>query len=138
MSESGNVQNPSSDPPPGFERPPLLPTIISSIQYMRASAEEEGKNLRGSDLGSVVLLPVSCLLLVVASWAFSSAEIRAVLFVLPLMAFFYYIGIRLGIVRSFSTRQAYVTWHILVATFLLGCTFTLFLAFVKEAILKNI
>lgn len=123
---------------PEYKRLPFGPNVASSLGYLRTSAEIEGARLRGSDFLSVVLLPASCALLVAVSWYFTSVEVRTALFLLPLMAFGYYIGVRVGIVRGLTTRQAFLVWHILMATFLLGCTFTLFMAFLKDAILNNI
>jgi hypothetical protein len=118
-------------------RPPFFANIAGSINYMRQAANKEGAHLRNSDLPSVVLLPFSCLLLVAVSWFFTGPEVRAALFLLPLLAFCYYIGMRIGIVKGLTTRQAYLVWHILMATFLLGCTFTLFVAFLKDAVMNN-
>ncbi len=140
MSESDaqDIQQTQGLPPSGADtpRPGFFEVVSSSIGYLRNSAQIEGSKLRGSDTPSVILLPASCLVLVLIAWSGASPSVLSGLFVLPLAAFFYYIGSRLGIVKSLTTRQAYLMWHILMATFLLGVTFAVFLVCLKDALLR--
>jgi hypothetical protein len=109
------------------QRLPLMKQMAESIGYMRECANTEFK--RAGDSRNALLLPVSCALLVVAICMSCPPQLRMLSFMVPLFCFSYYIANRIGIVRTFSPRQAYLTWHILIATFLIGGTFTLFLVY---------
>ena len=109
------------------QRLPLFQQLSTSVGYMRESANTEFK--RAGDVQNALLLPISCLLLVVAICMSCPAPLRMVSFMVPLFCFSYYIANRIGIVRTFNARQAYLTWHVLIATFLLGGTFALFLVY---------
>jgi hypothetical protein len=109
------------------QRLPLMKQLAVSVGYMRECANSEFK--RAGDARNAMFLPVSCALLVVAICMSCPPQLRALSFMVPLFCFAYYIANRIGIVRTFSPRQAYLTWHILIATFLIGGTFTLFLVY---------
>jgi len=64
----------------------------------------------------------------------NTPELKVISFTLPLITFGYYIATRIGIVNTFTPRQAYLNWHILIATFLLGGTASLFLVYVGTCI----
>lgn len=109
------------------DRQPAMQAFASAIEYLRSAAYIEFK--RESDAKNALLLPLSCILLITAILLPAPPALKALSFCAPLGAFFYYIATRIGIVKTFSQRQAYLTWHILIATFLLGGTLTLMLLF---------
>jgi len=106
---------------------PIMQQLGTAIQYMRASANTESK--RQGDLQNAMLLPVSCLLLVFAICMSCTPQLRMVAFMVPLFCFMYYIARRIGVVRTLTPRQAYLTWHVLIATLLLGGTLALFMVY---------
>jgi hypothetical protein len=115
------------------QRQPLLSQLISSIAFMSSSAHTESR--RSDDWTNAILLPVSCALLVAAICLANTPQLKAISFAVPLVTFSYYIATRIGIVRTFTARQAYLTWHILIATFLLGGTTCLFLVYVGTSLM---
>jgi hypothetical protein len=121
-----DVTEPSSGGTRADRQPPLQ-AMGSALQYLRSSAHIEFK--RESDAQVAMLLPISCVMLIAAILLPAPPAIKALAFCAPLAAFFYYIATRIGIVKTFSQRQAYLTWHILIATFLLGGTITMMLLF---------
>lgn len=128
MSDS-EPANASPEPMQGgaAQRMPIMQQLGTAVAYMRESANSEFK--RAGDTRNAILLPISCFLLVVAILLSCPPQLRALSFLVPLVCFGYYIANRIGIVRTFSPRQAYLTWHVLIATFLMGGTFTLFLVY---------
>lgn len=109
------------------QRLPPLQQLSAAVAYMREAANSEFK--RAGDTRNAMLLPVSCVLLVTSICLSCPPALRALAFVVPLFCFMYYIANRIGIVRTFNPRQAYLTWHVLIATFLMGGTFALFLVY---------
>lgn len=117
--------------PPEGASPPRVSWMSSAgaaFAHMRASSVTEYK--RGEDKPSAWALPLSCVLLFAAIVLPAIPAVKAAAFVLPIAAFTFYIMARLGIVSTFNSRQAYLTWHILIATFLLGGSFSLFMLYV--------
>jgi RsiW-degrading membrane proteinase PrsW (M82 family) len=115
------------------QRLPPLQQLATAVNYMREAANNEFK--RAGDTRNAMLLPISCLLLVASICVSCPPQLRAVTFVVPLFCFTYYIANRIGIVRTFNPRQAYLTWHVLIATFLMGGTFALFLVYVGACLM---
>lgn len=117
------------------QRQPLATQISESIAYMVESSNTEMK--RGSDKTTAAVLPVACVLLIIAVLTLpqGSFELKAAAFCMPMVAFGYYIGSRIGIVRTMNTRQSYLTFHMLIATFLLGGTITLFILIVATMVM---
>jgi hypothetical protein len=74
---------------------------------------------------SEALLPISYVLLIVAVCMSAHPMVKALTFTLPLAAFCYYIYRRVGVIATFDNRQAFLTWRLLIATFLFGGTFAL-------------
>jgi hypothetical protein len=109
------------------DRQPPMQAMGSALEFLRSSAYIEFK--RESDAQVAMLLPLSCILLIAAMLLPAPPPIKALSFGAPLAAFVYYIATRIGIVKTFTQRQAYLTWHILIATFLLGGTLTMMLLF---------
>jgi hypothetical protein len=115
------------------QRLPPLQQFTTAVSYMRDSANNEFK--RAGDARNAMLLPISCLLLVTSICISCPPQLRVAAFIVPLFCFAYYIAMRIGIVRTFNTRQAYLTWHVLIATFLMGGTFALFLVYVGACLM---
>jgi RsiW-degrading membrane proteinase PrsW (M82 family) len=115
------------------QRQPPIQQLLGAIAFMSTSANNESK--RSGDTANAILLPISCALLVAAICLANTPQLKALGFALPLITFSYYISIRIGIVKTFTSRQAYLTWHILIATFLLGGTTSLFLVYVGTTIM---
>lgn len=116
---------PSASGDPAAKRQPIMQQVGESFAYMRSSAQSEFK--RGSDKANAIVLPVACVLLIAAISINASPQLKAMSFLAPMAAFIYYLSVRIGIVRTMNSRQAYLTFHMLIATFLLGGTVALFL-----------
>lgn len=128
MTESEMTNTPEPPNPSGeAQRRPVLTQVGEAIAYMRDSANTESK--RAGDTSNAILLPISCVLLVAAILLQCSPHLKMIAFAVPLFTFSYYIANRIGIVKTFTQRQAYLTWHILIATLLLGGTATLFFVY---------
>lgn len=115
------------------DRQPVFAQLAGAIAFMSSSANNESR--RSGDLSNAILLPISCALLMAAICLANTPQLKALSFTVPLFTFSYYIATRIGIVRTFSSRQAYLTWHILIATFLLGGTASLFLVYVGTTLM---
>jgi hypothetical protein len=107
------------------QRQPIMQQVCESFDYMRLCTKTEFK--RGSDKLNAAVLPFACVLLILAICTVSTPQLKALSFLAPMAAFIYYLSARIGIVRTMNTRQAYLTFHMLLATFLLGGTVALFL-----------
>lgn len=114
------------------QRRPLIIQVMSAIAYMSRSAQTESQRTR--DTANAILLPISCVLLMLAICLTNTPELKVLTFALPLITFAYYIATRIGIANTFTPRQAYLNWHILIATFLLGGTTSLFLVYLGTCI----
>jgi hypothetical protein len=128
----------NSSPVPGGEsasqRQPTLQQAAEAFQYMRESTRIEVK--RGTDKANAAVLPVACILLIVAISITATPALKALSFLAPMAAFSYYVAARVGIVRTMNSRQAYLTFHMLIATLLLGGTMALFFLFVLTLMFK--
>src|SRR5438309_1200482 len=110
-----DLQQPPMADNPKPQRQDTFASAAAAVRHMRQSAVKEFR--RDGDFSSELLLPISSLLLIIAIWIPGQPEIKATAFLLPLGAFLYYLCLRVGIANTFSGRQAYLTWHILIATF---------------------
>jgi hypothetical protein len=111
------------------KREPIVSALCSSISYLRESAAVEGTK-RQIDLVASAMLPVSSLLLVMAICLIATPQIKMLSFLIPVLALGYFVATRIAIVKTMNQRQAYLTWHILLATFMLGAAFSLFMCYV--------
>ncbi len=118
------------------QRQPLINQVTSAVVYMSRSAQTESQRTR--DTANAILLPISCVLLMLAICLTNTPELKVITFALPLITFSYYIATRIGITNTFTPRQAYLSWHILIATFLLGGTMSLFLVYLGTCIVLMI
>ena len=117
---------PATESPAGGSAPQRQASGVSAaaaLKHMRQSAKDAIR--RTEDFTSELMLPISCILLIIAIWIPGIPQVKAVIFLAPLFAFLYYLRLRIGIACTFNKRQAYLTWHILIATFLLGGTASL-------------
>jgi hypothetical protein len=93
------------------------------------------------DFLSELMLPISCVLLIAAIVFSGEPMVKSIAFVLPLLAFAYYLYRRIGVLATFETRQAFLTWRLLIATFLFGGTFALFtvyvLAYISQVLMRH-
>jgi hypothetical protein len=102
-------------------RRPLYVQVMEALLFMQQAAKEESK--RNVDKATAVLLPLSCFVLIGLAYFMKAApQIRHVVFLAPLAMFGYFLAVRIGIVKSMTPRQAYLTCHMLIACFLLGVT----------------
>lgn len=99
--------------------------LAATASHIGSSIRSEGKRLRNSDYFSIAALPIFAILLAVfaGNWMLTAARPFAVLAFF--VALLYFIGARIGIVRSLTPRQAHLIFNIILATFMLGCTFAL-------------
>jgi hypothetical protein len=130
---SDQMSEPTSDQPAqekaGPRRHPTLKMASLAVQNMVSAGSSESNRAGMKDLASEILLPVSCVLLIVAI-CISQPIIKGCTFLLPIAALSYYLYRRIGVVSTFNSRQAYLMRCLLLATFALGGTFALFFVFV--------
>ena len=111
-----NMETPQQVPRLGF-----LDNVKASYTKIRASVNEEGKNIRKSDPWTIWLVPGLAVALVFVS--FTGGIVRLLV---ALMAYFsacLYIAARIGIVRSMNSRQVNLVWHIIMCSFIAGILF---------------
>lgn len=117
-------------------RQPTLRMATLAVQNMISSASNETNRSSIRDLASEMLLPISSVLLIAAICVNAQPLIKAACFILPLAALAYYLYRRIGVISTFSSRQAYMTRCLLLATFMMGGTFALFFIYIMAYILE--
>jgi hypothetical protein len=111
---------------PAHRRQPTLKMATLAFQNMLASSQVEDRRSGRKDLISEIMLPLSSILLICAICFSGDPMLKALTFLAPLAATAYYLYRRFGVIATFDSRQAYITWRLLTATFLFGGTFALF------------
>lgn len=99
--------------------------LTSSWKHICEALGSEGKNTRTSDLVSILLLPVASITLAICSAAPGGLAVRPFMVVAFCLALMYYIGGRIGILKSLTMRQTHLVLQIISATFMLGAAFSL-------------
>ncbi|MGH9553347.1 MAG: hypothetical protein ACRD3W_28460 [Terriglobales bacterium] len=89
------------------------------------AVRSEGKRLRNTDYFSIVALPVFSLILAIFATNMMLTPYRPFGVLAFFLALMYFIGARIGVIRALSARQAHLIFNIMLATFMLGCTFAL-------------
>jgi len=99
--------------------------IFETFTHIRQSVASEGNRLRNADYISIICLPIFSLLLAVFATNIMLTSYRP-LFVLGFFgALLYFIGARIGVLKALSARHTHLVFNIILATFMLGCTFAL-------------
>ena len=96
-----------------------------AIGHIRGSISSEGSRLRGSDYISIVALPLAAFLLCATNFMSNGLAMRPWFVLFLLVALLYFTASRIGVVKSFSPRQAHLVWTMLVSMFIAGAVFTL-------------
>ncbi|HEY9790358.1 MAG TPA: hypothetical protein V6D22_08165 [Candidatus Obscuribacterales bacterium] len=123
--------NPADDPqPPAHRRQGTMKMATLAFQNLNSMQTEAYRKGNSKDFVSELMLPISCVLLIAAIVFSGEPMVKAVAFVLPLLAFAYYLYRRIGVLATFEPRQAFLAWRLLIATFLFGGTFALFTVYV--------
>lgn len=127
---------PSADRPAGepFQRTTFFEQAMLGIKHLDYSAKVEYRNIRAKDKLSLWLLPLASLLAVISTFI-GDITIRTIMFCMTTLVCMYYIAQRIGTVRTFTTRQAYLTWQMLIGTFLFGFTLALLVIDLKDVLL---
>ncbi|MFN8658643.1 MAG: hypothetical protein U0105_20075 [Candidatus Obscuribacterales bacterium] len=107
-----------------YQRTSFLEQAILGIKHLDYSAKTEYKNIRAKDKLSLWLLPLASFMAVAATFI-GDITIRTIVLSLTTLVCMYYIAQRIGTVRTFTTRQAYLTWQMLIGAFLFGFTLAL-------------
>ena len=117
--------------PKQIERLSFWPNIAASFKYIRESVKEEGSRIRKSDPLTIWMVPATAIMLVVVS--LTAGWLRCITGVVALVAVWFYILARFGIVRSMNHRQVNLVWHIILASFLAGILFAFtFLELIRQ------
>lgn len=101
--------------------------LSSAFKHIRAASNAESSRLRGSDYVSVISFPLAAVLLASSAFMPHGILLRPWFVLFLLIALLYFIASRIGVVKSFTPRQAHLVWMIVVATFITGSVFALFL-----------
>lgn len=99
--------------------------LAMAIGHIRGSITTEGSRLRGSDYISIIALPLAAILLCATNFMSNGLAMRPWFVLFLLMSLLYFVASRIGVVKSFSPRQAHLVWTMLVSAFLAGAVFTL-------------
>lgn len=100
-------------------------SIVETGKHVRTAIAAEGKRLRTSDYFSIICLPVFALLLAVFAANIMLTTYRPLFALAFFVSLLYFIGARIGILRALTTRQTHLIFNVIIATFMLGCTFAL-------------
>lgn len=125
--EPGPVENQDSTAvsDPKALRASYWGNITAALKHMQEAVEVEGRKLRGADYVSVIMLPIASVVLAICSATPHGLTVRPFLVLFFCIALLYFIGARIGILRSLNHRQTHLVLSIISATFLLGATFSL-------------
>lgn len=125
----GNVSQPEGGgtaADPKANRATFWGNLWEAIAHIRSSISSEGTRLRGSDYVSVFTFPAAAILLVFCQFIPNGLTYRPWVVLFLLLALLYFVASRIGVVKSFTSRQAHLVWMIIVATFISGAVFSLF------------
>jgi len=100
-------------------------SVADTCKHVKTSIASEGKRLRTSDYFSIICLPIFALLLAVFAANIMLTAYRPLFALAFFGSLLYFIGARIGILRALTARQTHLTFNVIVATFMLGCTFAL-------------
>ena len=125
--QPANRESDASGSKSRIERSGYIDNVVSSLDHMLTAANKEGAKLRWSDYLAVSLLPISSILLLVVSVMTDSVAIRPVLVIFTMLCVLYYIGSRIGVIKTLTSRQSYLILQMFIACFIFGCTFALFI-----------
>ncbi len=114
--------------------------VVSSVKYLQDAHAEAGTiKLRSSDRATWVLLIIAVALIVAAQFLQDQKNLCTLIAdALMAVILFAFLGMRFGVLRSLSARQAVLTWQLIVGSFLLGMYFafnTKLLALMQEGTL---
>ena len=101
--------------------------IDSSVQHIKAAIKSEGNRLRTTDYISLVMLPTAAMALAICSTTRSLLAVRPWLVLVYTLVTLYFIGARIGIIKSMTPRQTHLVFTLLCATLMLGATGALLL-----------
>lgn len=107
---------------PAVNRIGFWANITQTIKHVAEASNSDAGKVRKEDYFTIILVPITSILLLVA--VLSVGWARLLVSLLSLGTIFYYVLARIGIMRTLSERQAVLVWHILMATFLMGITFS--------------
>jgi len=100
--------------------------LASAAAHIRQASSSESSRLRGSDYVSVISFPLAAVLLASSQFMPNGIMLRPWFVLFLLISLLYFIASRIGVVKSFTPRQAHLVWMIVVATFITGSVFALF------------
>jgi Na+-transporting NADH:ubiquinone oxidoreductase subunit NqrB len=114
--------------------------VVSSVKYLQDAHAEAGTiKLRSSDRATWVLLILAVALIIAAQFLQNQKNLCTLIAdALMAVVLFAFLGMRFGVLRSLSARQAVLTWQLIVGSFLLGMYFafnTKLLALMQEGTL---
>ncbi|HEY9787519.1 MAG TPA: hypothetical protein V6D17_19175 [Candidatus Obscuribacterales bacterium] len=99
--------------------------LSETAKHIRESMGSESTRLRGSDYVSVISFSVAAVLLVACQFMPNGLSLRPWFVLLLFCALLYFVASHIGVVKSFTARQARIIWIIIVASFISGAVFSL-------------
>jgi hypothetical protein len=136
--EDSKAINSESAPKNRTDRDSYVENVKTSLNLMLTAASTEGAKLRWSDYVAVSLLPISSILLLLVSVMSESLTIRPLLVILTMLCVLYYIGSRMGVVKTLTSRQSYLILQMCIACFIFGCVFALFIIDSRDFVFQTI
>ena len=121
-------------------RESMVGGFVSSVKFLQDAHAEAGViKLRKTDRATWVLLLVALGLIVAAQFLQAQKNVCTIIAdALMAVVLFAFLGMRFGVLRSLSARQAVLTWQLILGSFLLGMYFafnTKLLALMQEGML---
>lgn len=142
-SDKEKVQEPAASQTDTTNRAPrqsVVGGVVSSVKFLQDAHAEAGViKLRKSDRATWILLVVAVGLIIAAQFLSAQKNLCTIIAdALMAVVLFAFLGMRFGVLRSLSARQAVLTWQLIVGSFLLGMYFafnTQILALMQEGML---
>jgi hypothetical protein len=106
-------------------RQSVVDGVVSSVKYLKEAHADAGTiKLRSTDRVTWVLLVVAVLMIIAAQFLQNQKNLCTMIAdALMAVVLFAFLGMRFGVLRSLSARQAVLTWQLIVGSFLLGMYF---------------
>ncbi len=103
----------------------MVDGVVSSVKYLKEAHADAGTiKLRSTDRVTWVLLVVAVLMIIAAQFLQNQKNLCTMIAdALMAVVLFAFLGMRFGVLRSLSARQAVLTWQLIVGSFLLGMYF---------------
>ncbi|HEY9773746.1 MAG TPA: hypothetical protein V6C81_08040 [Planktothrix sp.] len=102
-------------------------SVALTMKHIQASVSSEGQRVRSSDILPIVSIAVLAVLIAIFAGNAMLSSARPFLVLAFFLTLLYFVGGRIGVMRSLNSRQTHLIFNMLIAMFMLGCTASLLL-----------